>query len=207
MLQGFFLGAGPCLLSCTPLFLPYLAGTSRSWQEGLRATIIFGLTRLVVYTCLGGVVGYTGYYLFQLFYSWWWGKIIWGMGGVFIILVGILLVSGEGIKNPFCKILQRQTLGNDTRGVIILGVLLGLSPCLPLLGILTEIMFLSEKFYQGFLYGLAFGLGTLFSPLLLLGIFTPLLAEKIRKVEKIGQVFNVVCGVLLIVVGIWVLVK
>ena len=199
------IGAGPCMLICAPILLPYIAGTKRTWREGLKATLVFGLTRLVIYSLLGGVVGYVGYYLFQLFYNRLWGVYLWTLAGIFIIILGILIVLGKGVKNPFCRFLQGQTLENSTKSMIFLGVVIGLSPCLPLLAVLTEIMFLAEEFYQGFLYGLAFGVGTVISPLLLLGALAPFLTGKLSRTQRSARILNLSCGVLLIGMGLYII--
>ena len=207
LLQGFLIGSGPCIIICAPILLPYIAGTKRTWQDGLKATLVFSLTRLVVYTFMGGVVGYVGYYLFQLFHGQIWAKFLWIFAGLFIIALGILIAFGKGIKNPVCQLLQKQTVENSTKSMIFLGLVIGFSPCLPLLAVLTEIMFLAEEFYQGFLYGFAFGIGTVISPLLLLGALAPLIPAKLIKTDKAMKIFNVVCGALLILVGLYIIWK
>lgn len=205
LIQGFVIGSGPCMLVCAPILLPYIAGTKRTWQEGFKAALIFGLTRLTVYTLMGGVVGYIGYYLFQLFYNRLWGLYLWIFAGILIITLGFLIMLGKGIKNPVCRVLQKQTLEDSTKSMILLGILIGFSPCLPLIAVLTQIMFMAEHFYQGFLYGFAFGIGTVISPLLILGALTPLISEKLIRSERVGRVFNFICGVLLVMVGIYII--
>lgn len=197
--QGLAVGSGPCFLSCAPLVLPFLAGTKGDWGAGLRAVLIFGLARVVIYTLLSGVVGYIGAYLFQLFYSQSWSNVVWSIAALFIIISGTLMLGGRRFNNPFCAYLQRETLDNKAGSLVMLGVIVALAPCLPLLAVLTEIMFLAEKFYQGWLYGLAFGLGTLISPLLLLGVIVP-------KLPVRPSVLNAVCGFLLIAAGLYLLV-
>jgi len=66
--------------------------------------------------------------------------------------------------------------------------------------VLTEIMFIAEKFYQGFIYGFAFGVGTVISPLLLLGMVAPLLPARLPWMEKL-------CGILLIGIGFYLILK
>lgn len=205
LIQGFVIGAGPCMLVCAPILLPYIAGTKRTWQEGLKAALIFGLTRLVIYTLMGGVVGYIGYYLFQLFRAKVWGMYLWIIAGIFIIALGVLIILGKGVKNPVCRILQKLTLEDSAKSMIFLGIVIGFSPCLPLIAVLTEIMFLAEEFYQGFVYGFAFGIGTVISPLLLLGALTPLIPAKLIKSEKSMKVFSCICGILLVLAGIYII--
>lgn len=188
-IQGFLVGSGPCLLTCAPLLLPYIAGTKRDWRAGLEAVLIFGLTRVAVYVLLGGIVGYVGAYLFPFFYGQVWGRVVWAGAGTFVIIAGGLMVFGRRFDNPFCSYFQQ------TKSLVLLGVIVALAPCLPLLAVLTEIMFTAGKFYQGFLYGLAFGLGTLVSPLLLVGAVAPLIPVK-------KEILNVLCGLLLIAAGL-----
>jgi len=182
------------LLVCAPILLPFIAGTRRTWQEGLKAALLFGLARLGVYTLLGGVVGYIGYYLFQLFYSRAWGVALWSLAGAFIIILGLLVLGGKGNDHRLCR----------SQGPIVLGLAIGLAPCLPLIAVLTEIMFLASGFFQGALYGFTFGLGTVFSPLLLIGVLAPILPGKFPQLAK---VFNLICGLSLIGVGLYLLLR
>jgi len=205
LIQGFVIGAGPCVLICAPILLPYIAGTQRTWQQGFRAALVFGLARLLVYTLLGGVVGYIGYYLFQLFYNRLWGIYLWTFAGIFIITLGMLILLGREINNPVCRFLQKHALENNVRSLFLLGLIIGFSPCLPLLAVLTEIMFMADRFYSGFIYGFAFGLGTVVSPLLLMGALAPLIPGKLIRSDKAMRIFNAVCGGLLIMVGIYII--
>ena len=199
-IQGFLVGSGPCVLTCAPLVLPFIAGTKRDWREGLEAALVFGLARVFVYTLLSGTVGYLGVYLFQLFYNQAWGLAIWLAAALFIISIGILMVAGRQFNNPFCVYLQNELLKNKIKGLIILGLIIALAPCLPLIAVLTEIMFTAEKFYQSWLYGLSFGLGTLISPLLILGALVPALFAKFSRL-------NIICGLLLVAAGLYILFK
>lgn len=196
------------MLVCAPILLPYIAGTRRTSWEGFKATLIFGLTRMFIYGLLGGLMGYVGYHLFRFFFH---NRVfltyLWISAGAFIMLLGVLIMLGKGIKNPICQYLQKQTVENSSRSMVILGIVVGLSPCLPLLGILTEIMFLSKTFYEGFVMGLAFGVGTVISPLLLLGALTPVIPSKLFRSDRAFRVFNFLCGFLLVVVGFYIIWK
>ena len=196
--QGILIGSGPCFLTCAPLVLPLIAGTKRGWRDGLAAVLVFGLARVSVYTILAGLAGYLGADLFPMFYSQTWALIIRLTAALFIILIGGLMIAGRQFANPLCVFPQRQTLKHKYKSLIVLGLIVALAPCLPLIAVLTEIMFAAEKFYQGWLYGLSFGLGTLISPLLVLGAFMPDLAVKFPRV-------NVICGLLLIAAGLFIL--
>jgi sulfite exporter TauE/SafE len=189
-IQGVVVGSGPCLLTCAPILLPYLAATRRDWREGLRLTLLFGLARLVVYALLGSLVGYAGAYLFQLFYGEIWGKAIWALAGTGVALIGLLIAAGKESPGPFCRLAQRE------ENIVFLGVMVGLAPCLPLLAVLTEIMLLADHFFQGLIYGAAFGLGTILSPLLLFGPLAPLVPADRRRQE-------IACGLILFCFGFY----
>jgi sulfite exporter TauE/SafE len=198
--QGILIGSGPCFLTCAPLVLPLIAGTTRNRREGLATVLVFGLARVSVYTLMAGLVGYLGADLFRLFYSQNWALIIRLTAALFIILIGGLMIAGRQFANPLCVFLQRQTLKHKYKSLIVLGLIVALAPCLPLIAVLTEIMFAAEKFYQGWLYGLSFGLGTLISPLLILGALLPDLSAKFPRL-------NIICGLLLIAAGLFILFK
>jgi len=203
LLQGFVLGFGPCLFICAPIVVPYIAGTKRSWQEGLKATLIFSLARLLVYAFLGGIFGYFGFFLLQLYPTF--SLSIWLIGAAFIILLGGLIILGRDIRNPLCQLLSKQTLDDSFKSMVFLGVIVGLSPCLPLVGILMEIALISEHIWIGALYGATFGIGTVISPLLILGALAGGLPTAFIHNEKIFRIFNVICGILLILVGLYIL--
>jgi cytochrome c biogenesis protein CcdA len=57
------------------------------------------------------------------------------------------------------------------------------------------------------LYGFAFGIGTVISPLLILGALAPIIPAKLIRTEKASQIFNCACGFLLIIVGIYIVQK
>ena len=61
---GLVLGASQCVISsCVPMLVLYVAGTREGWMEGLKATLIFSLSRLFAYVLLGLVAGFSGMFL------------------------------------------------------------------------------------------------------------------------------------------------
>ena len=205
LLQGFVIGAGPCLLICAPIIVPYIAGTKRSWQEGLKATLIFSFTRLFIYTILGAASGLIGAYLIRIFISTPFGYHVWSVGASFIIVLGLLIIFGKKLNMGFCRFLNKYAVEGPVASMVILGLLVGLSPCLPLIGILIEIALLSERILIGALYGFTFGIGTVLSPLLLLGALAPVLPGRLLQSDVANRIFNSVCGVLLVLVGGYIL--
>jgi len=192
LLQGFFLGYGPCLLTCAPIILPY-AGTKRTWQEGFCAALSFSLSRLAVYTVLGGISGYFGAYMLNIYYASNVHHYTQLIVSAVLILIGVFVLMGRDTSMKFC----RAGEGN----MVVLGILVALSPCLPLIGILLEIALLSRDLISGFVLSFAFGIGTVISPLLLLGALVPALGGRLD--QKMFKVFRYICAVMIILVGLY----
>jgi sulfite exporter TauE/SafE len=192
-LQGFFLGFGPCLVTCAPIMLP-IAGTKKTWQEGFFAALSFSLGRVAVYMVLGGLFGYFGAFILKYYYSSGFYYYIQTILSVFLVSIGVAVLMGKDIRFRFCGMGEGHTA--------LLGVLVGLSPCIPLIGVLLEIAFISDNFLSGLIYSLAFGIGTIISPLLLLGAVIPLVGGRID--QRIFKVFTYLCGLMLIFGGIYI---
>jgi len=162
---GLLMGFGPCLLYCAPVLLSYIVGTSDNWRQGLRTTLAFSIARLLAYGLLGTAAGVSGQLIGRFIQS---APLIEILGGVIIAAMGTLMVLGKEAGPRLCTLLRSE--GNPA----LLGFLTGLSPCPPLVGVLIGIALstTSPGFNPGLmgaLYGLAFGSGTLLSPLLALG--------------------------------------
>jgi sulfite exporter TauE/SafE len=82
-----------------------------------------------------------------------------------------------------------------------LGFLIGISPCVPLVAILTYIACTVTNVLQGVAYALCFGIGTIV-PMMVLGPLVGLLPEKMFKSPTHLRVFRIVCGAILILFGL-----
>ncbi|MFH1429455.1 MAG: sulfite exporter TauE/SafE family protein [Candidatus Margulisiibacteriota bacterium] len=202
-LQGIILGYGPCLLSCVPILVPYIGSTSKNWKEGFWAALMFTLGKFVVYILLATIFGLVGFIILNMYNQFHLGRIFQIALSIIVIIIGLVIIFSRQLSNPFCQKTQKTMVNNRT--IFGLGVIVGLSPCLPLVGILTEIAILADKIYYGTLYGLAFGLGTLFSPLLLIGSLVPVFDNLFARTQKVQSVLQKVYGAVLVGVGIYVL--
>lgn len=194
---GLFMGLGPCLAFCAPILIPYIAGSERSWLEGLKDVLIFSASRVVIYGVLGLLAGGIGCLLSssKLDFIKYLGL------GIFVLLLGIImLLRGKGF--PLCRILHRETIERGTKSMILLGVLIGLAPCLPLLGALTIIAGLAKGPLMGAFWGLSFGLGTVISPLIILAPIAGGLGRLLSSKPVFYQTFSRLCGCFLIYFGI-----
>lgn len=206
---GMTVSFGPCLLFCSPVILPYIAATRKGWREGLGAVLIFLLARLVAYVLLGLLAGLLGGLLTKLLHRF--GYLVFLFGGLFISLVGLLIIFGKepfhhprlpGCSGQVCQILRRQVVDSRIKGPAILGLTIGVLPCLPLLGVLAYITLKAQNLWQGAFYGLAFGMGKFISPLILLGILASTLPAGLIKSHRIYGFFSRICGFILFLIGV-----
>ncbi|MFC1512430.1 sulfite exporter TauE/SafE family protein [bacterium] len=163
-LTGLALGWGPCIVSCG-VMLPYITGTKRGWWQGFRTMLIFSLGRLGAYIFLGGVAGFSGALISSLFYITKTKYYLQLYGGIFIFLLGLIIFI-SGVKDSrVCSFIHKWDQGN----VFIAGLFVGLVPCAPLLAVLTYLILNTSNYMIGSLGGAVFGIGTILSPLLILG--------------------------------------
>lgn len=197
---GITVSFGPCLAFCSPVILPYIAATRRGWREGLVAILTFSFTRLVAYCLLGLLAGLFGRLLSEWFHQF--GYLIFFIGGLFISLLGLLIVFGRDYRHHLCQVLRSYAVDNKIKGPLMLGITIGILPCLPLLGVLAYIALRTENPWQGAFYGLAFGVGKFISPLIPLGVLASALPAGLIKNQRIYGFFSRLCGVILFLIGV-----
>lgn len=202
---GISMAFGPCLFFCTPIVLSYIAGTQDNWQKGFKSILIFSLSRAFIYVLLGLLAGLFGKILTTSLDKY--SLTIYFIGGIFISLSGILILLGKNPNLHLCQTLRKYSVENDIRSSIILGIIIGLLPCTPLLGILVYISLISEDLWHGTFLGLSFGVGTIISPLIIFGIVVSSLPKKIIKNPKTFEIFKKACGFLLFLFGVQLIVS
>lgn len=197
---GMTVSLGPCLAFCSPVILPYIAATRKGFKEGLSAILIFSFTRLIVYCILGLLAVSLGRILIQWFQRFgYWVSL---SGGLFISLVGLVIIFKGSYSHYFCQLLGKQFLDNHLKGPLLLGLTVGILPCLPILGVLAYIALKAQSLWQGFLFGLAFGAGKFISPLIPLGVLASSLPVGLIKNQRIYNFFSRLCGIILFLIGV-----
>jgi sulfite exporter TauE/SafE len=194
--------AGPCFLSCTPFLAAYLAGKEAKWKHGLADAMVFLSARLLAYIILGclaglssGLIRSSGSFihvpLFRI------------LGGAVIILSGIfVLFSG---KPFYCKRRFLENKAFNFGSLFFLGFIIGISPCVPLAGLLFEIALISQNALQGAFCALSFGLGTFISGFIVIAVLSGIIAWFPANVLKSNLslfLFRVICALLLIFLGL-----
>ena len=190
------------MLFCLPILLPYIAGTREGWLEGLKATLAFSLARLAAYTLLGLAAGISGELLTGVIGEGGYSLYVWTIGYLFVSFLGVLILLGEELRVPTPHFLTRHKLDDSSMSLMALGFLVGITPCGPLLGILTYIALSVKSPLSGAFHAFCFGLGaSIITPITLVGVAAGVVPRLIFKSPRIYEMFKRSCGALLILLG------
>lgn len=207
LLQLFGIGfsfsiAGPCIASCMPFLAVYFAAKQTNFRIAAVNSLIFLSGRLFAYMILGAAAGASGMILQQFSNSgamW----LIKTTAGIFVIAVGILILTG---KKPFslgCRVINNKAFTFSS--LIGLGFVAGIFPCAPLVALLFEISLISKTVVDGMLYASVFGLGTFAAGFIVIMSFTGIiwwLPSSILKSPKVKSLFSAICAFLIIILGL-----
>jgi len=204
-LGGVIVGSSTCLLVCAPILLPYLIGTSGSWKKGFKATLVFSTGRLTVYIVYGFLIGlgkqiYIDYFVKSPFNTY-----LQVFAGLFILIIGFLLILGKKSTN-LCPVLEKLLIKKNLRTVFILGLFMGMTPCPPMMAAFAYIFIKTTSLISSIFLVLSFGLGTVFSPLLVLGTFSGFISQKVPRVRAL-QVLKALSALVLIFWGFQIIVS
>lgn len=198
-LLGLAFGIGPCLASCGPLLISYIAATNKNIKTSVFVYLLFSLSRVSVYSVLSISIflfgqALTNYFVGNL------SRYLFIFGGLFIISIGVLVMLGNAPQNQLCQRMHSFFLKKDAKTVIILGLVIGILPCAPLISILSYIGLMAKSWLNALLLGFSFGLGTTFSPLLILAAASGSIS-KFAANNKFYRIFYVSCGAIIIFLG------
>ena len=195
----------PCVLPLIPGFLAYLSGTSTG-QQGARLKIFlnsvaFVLGFSVVFALLGVLLNTV---LERVSYNvqTWLSRI----GGVIIILfalyiLGLIKISFLEREHKFA-VKKKFSITYATSFVFGAAFAVGWTPCVS--AILGSVFALAiTKPALGFVLLMSYALG-LGIPFLLVGLFTTQAINLINKSATVLKYFNIVVGILLLILGILV---
>lgn len=200
-ISGLLLGSGPCLAACGPVLISYIAATKQGAKQGILAWLLFSLSRICVYLILSVSIFILGEFLVRqkLAHT---ASYIYLAGGGIIVLIGILTIvkaavarfGNSGAHRLNCRLFNIQP--------ITLGLIMGMLPCAPLLAVLSYIGLASTTWQLCIFYSLAFGLGTLISPLILLSLGAGLIPRMLFNKPKIYIIFRFICGLIIVLFGL-----
>ncbi len=193
----------PCVLPLLPGFLAYLAGTTINEENPKKKiifhTIAYVLGFSIVFSLLGvllNTVLQSVSYNIQKYLSYIAGVIIISFG---LYLVGLLKLSFLNAEHTFH--IKRKT-GYLTSFIFGASFAVGWTPCVgAVLGSILSLAIANPTMSFALLLSYSFGLGI---PFLLLGIFSSHAVQWIKKISPILKYFNILVGILLILLGIFV---
>ena len=196
-ISGLVLGSGPCLSLCAPILVSYTAINKKNFKDSFFSYLIFSLSKLLGYCILGVLCG-LGVKIIANPLATNHLDLIYIIIGCFIILIGITAIFNRGNSfNPICNWLHKGNI----RNVGVLGLLIGLAPCLPLLGILNYIILISKSYLNTIGFCIVFGLGTIISPLFLMVMVSGKLAQNLSRNNKLKLIIKLFCGGIIIFLG------
>ncbi|MDP3731697.1 MAG: sulfite exporter TauE/SafE family protein, partial [Candidatus Omnitrophota bacterium] len=168
-MTGLLFGSGPCIASCGPFLVTYIAGTKKNISKGIMVYILFSLARIFVYLVLGLTIFFFSRFAVERLLGGLY-KYVLILGGGFIMSIGLFMAFGRRLEFSFWQSLHKNLLERDKKSIFSVGLAIGLLPCAPLLSILSYVGLVSRTWFSSLLYSLAFGFGTFVSPLILLAI-------------------------------------
>jgi len=194
--------SGACFLSCTPVFITYLAGRKLKWGQGLIEALIFLSARLSAYLVLGYLAGLSAALLKQFANSGF-SSFLKPLGGIIVVALGILILLSRDPGYCGCKFSTNKALTFSS--LLILGFTIGIFPCAPLLALLFEVTIISKTALEGLLCALSFGLGTFISGFVIIAGLSGIISRlpgRILKSNLSLSVFRIICALLLILLGV-----
>ncbi len=200
--SGLVFGSGPCVISCGPVLLSYLAANGKDYRRSLGGYALFSLGRLIAYCLLGLGIFFLGRFALERVMEQY-SRFVLAGGGGFVVVMGILTAAGRNVESKTFNFCRRALLERDAKSITAMGVIVGLVPCAPLLAVAAYMGLASREWPMVLVYSLAFGLGTFISPLAVIPVFAGLIPRlKFMQQPRVTGILNAVCGAVLVFLGI-----
>ncbi|MFA6320600.1 MAG: sulfite exporter TauE/SafE family protein [Candidatus Omnitrophota bacterium] len=155
---GFAMGlSGPCLFYCMPIIFAFTIGNGKEFKRSILDILVFLCARFLAYIVLAFLAAISGILLRKIVgpATVYYFK---PLAGAVSIGLGLYIFFRKDSKESGCRMPAMDISG--LAGLFILGFLIGISPCPPLIFLLSDIALLAKSVGEGVLYGIAFGLGT-----------------------------------------------
>ncbi|MDP1721927.1 MAG: cytochrome c biogenesis protein CcdA [Candidatus Gottesmanbacteria bacterium] len=194
----------PC---CITYLLPsYLANIFRSREKVVAMTIIFGLGIATILVPMALGIRAVGQ-IFQQYHTQ-----TYIVGGAFMILLGLMELTGRKITIPMIHLTIDLTKRNDPWSVYLMGVFSGItsSCCTPVLAGILTLSFLSPTFFWAGLAGIFYVFGMVVPLVVMALILEKMNWAKLPKLKnktiliagKHVLITDAIAGVIFILVGI-----
>jgi sulfite exporter TauE/SafE len=201
---GIVFGSGPCLASCGPLLVTYLAGSRENVPQSILSYLMFSFSRLCAYIIITFVAFFIGQAVLKKYSAEFalYSAII--AGGVVIFLGANMVFKGANGVSFSQRLCCKQACRNQRSRITLAGFFIGLMPCMPLIAIFSYISLIARHWAESVAYAVAFGVGTVFSPLLVICGLTGIIA-RILPQEKYVRGLSIACGLILVVLGLQII--
>jgi cytochrome c-type biogenesis protein len=181
-LLGVSMGLTACTVTCLPFMGTWALGRASGQREAYLHTAVFLAGRMLTYTVLAALAGAAGVGLAQSLGGTW-GNLVIGFASV---LAGLWLLAKPTGKScdavpsaPTLQTIRVHRRKVDSLPPLFLGAALSLTPCTPLASLLALAAH-ADSVTRGAAYGIAFGLGTAMTPILVLVPLAGRLGRELR---------------------------
>lgn len=196
LVAGILMGSGPCLGFCAPFLVAYMGVQKKTFRQSLLSYGFFCAGKMISYAILGFLCA-LGTLSLQSSVVMWHAHIIYLILGVFIMCLGIASALRPSHSSLCC--LPRQ---EKTYHMAVVGFLVGLSPCLPLIGMLHYIALIARTPYEAAGLTMVFGLGTVASPVIVLMVCSGGFARAISQWKSVSYFFHYLLSALIVFLGV-----
>ncbi|WP_428738581.1 sulfite exporter TauE/SafE family protein [Sulfurimonas sp.] len=202
-LLGLSYGSTACMFSCMPFLTPLLVNNSNSMRQSFGVVFPFSMGRVFTYTLISVFAFSSAVFVKALLND---NAVFQISLGVFTILMGSYMLYGLFYKEKnSCASSDVKKTPTSMLGFFGIGALVSISPCVPLLTLIT-ISANGTSYFEAVGFGIAFGLGAVLVPFVFYGfflsnIFKGLLVEfksYAKKIQIVASLFLVIVGILVI---------
>lgn len=153
IVEGFFLGlatGSTCLVTCTPIYLPYLLAEERNLKKSLLAVLEISAGRFFSYLAFGALAGFAGTQITSINRT-----LFTSIAYILLSIYLVLSVVRTHRKSKKCHVPKAVML---TKSAFILGILTGINFCPSFLIALSKAInlggiFSGMELFLGFFFG------------------------------------------------------
>ncbi len=193
-LVGLSYGTTACMLSCMP-FLILILTRSNTGLGAVKTVFAFSAGRVVSYTLLALSAFYFGALVKNFVQN---NSFISFFLGSATVFLGLLMLKQDFGKQKRCK---GTKIKLEDKNVFLIGLLMALNPCLPLLSLIT-LSAGSNSYFSAAGLGLSFGIGAVaFSFLFYAFFLSTLIQGLLKEFQKYAGHVQTAAAALLIILG------
>lgn len=193
-LLGLSYGMTACMLSCMPFLTPILTRANTT-AGAVKTVFAFSAGRVVSYTFLALLAFYFGSLIKTFFQG---NSLISSLLGFATLSLGLLMVKQSRTPKKQCK---KSKMELADKNVFVIGVLMALNPCLPLLSLIT-LSAATTSYFSAASFGVMFGIGAVAFSFLFYGFFlSTLITGLLKEFKKYAKAIELLSATFLIILG------